>query len=468
MIQFNLIKVNDLISYPAMMCNSCVLQAWDLIYIARKLRADFLSLSRQRKDKFPPPPIPWPHEEYIFSSSNEPQVDCPLCKLWSAAFPSKTLDGTMDVITFEDHWRSHDRENQDFDDVSVGPRGPKSVIFISDKKAKSRRYHDATCKQESGPPEIQGLKVIDCKRRLVVKAPVGATHYPTESQLGENWEPETANDIKLLPTSLPRIISDALEATLALGYRYLWVDQFCINQSDSAEVADQVGKMDQIYRGADLTIVAASSKNGLLGTPETPREDNQIVMTSYKAICEIELIADGQELEAKSQVHQIPSPEDFHAPGLEINPNSFFDRCLARDRPDWMSSARFNIMAIRQIIAEFTKRRLSFDENSLNAVLGVLAVFRGMEPSVYCCQGLPVSQQPDGRIEDNLLLESLFWYHNDPASARRREQFPSWSWAGWSGSIVWKHLPGQCSANRDAKVLALAGGCNYGKYLHYQ
>ncbi|KAK4152994.1 hypothetical protein C8A00DRAFT_15723 [Chaetomidium leptoderma] len=134
-------------------------------------------------------------------------------------------------------------------------------------------------------------------------------------------------------------------------------------------------------------------------------------------------------------------------------------------------------MAAHQVIAEFTKKRLSFDSDSLNAVSGVLNVFGDMDPPVRFCQGLPVSQDVSAHFTDNLLLESLCWYHQDPASVQRRDQFPSWSWAGWSGTISWPRLPLQglfsrgglqshlpdwtgFDAKHDARVLALAGGCH--------
>jgi len=52
-----------------------------------------------------------------------------------------------------------------------------------------------------------------------------------------------------------------------LGYRYLWVDRYCINQGNEEEKADQCGKMDLIYQNADLTIIAAIGDNPTYGLP---------------------------------------------------------------------------------------------------------------------------------------------------------------------------------------------------------
>jgi hypothetical protein len=79
---------------------------------------------------------------------------------------------------------------------------------------------------------------------------------------------------------IPGTVKDAISVTLQLGYRYLWVDEYCIDQNDDNHRNDQIKRMDQIYRGADLTIVAAAGENkvyGLPGVESTKRKDNKVV-----------------------------------------------------------------------------------------------------------------------------------------------------------------------------------------------
>jgi hypothetical protein len=63
-------------------------------------------------------------------------------------------------------------------------------------------------------------------------------------------------------------IRDAILITRALGITYIWVDALCINQGEgSNEWNEQTSKMDEIYGGSTVTLVAASScsvKNGFL------------------------------------------------------------------------------------------------------------------------------------------------------------------------------------------------------------
>ncbi|KAL7789096.1 heterokaryon incompatibility protein domain-containing protein [Trichoderma ceciliae] len=73
---------------------------------------------------------------------------------------------------------------------------------------------------------------------------------------------------------LPKTIKDAIEVTLALGYRYLWVDALCIVQDSPSDLEIQLAQMDRIYGLAALTIVARasmSSDNGLPGV-SVPRD----------------------------------------------------------------------------------------------------------------------------------------------------------------------------------------------------
>jgi hypothetical protein len=56
------------------------------------------------------------------------------------------------------------------------------------------------------------------------------------------------------------VIRHAMEFSSAIGERYLWVNRLCIVQNDFQDggTLSQVSKMDKIYGGAFLTIIAAA------------------------------------------------------------------------------------------------------------------------------------------------------------------------------------------------------------------
>jgi heterokaryon incompatibility protein (HET) len=70
-----------------------------------------------------------------------------------------------------------------------------------------------------------------------------------------------------LPKDIPLTIKDAIQVTKALGYRWLWVDKYCIDQNNETEKQTQCGRMGDIYAGSQITIFALGhdSNYGLPG-----------------------------------------------------------------------------------------------------------------------------------------------------------------------------------------------------------
>ncbi|KAH8670152.1 hypothetical protein BGZ60DRAFT_355170, partial [Tricladium varicosporioides] len=62
-----------------------------------------------------------------------------------------------------------------------------------------------------------------------------------------------------------KTVEDAIAVAQNLGYRYLWVDKYCISQGDKEEAQRQTRAMDQIYNGSDLTIINAAGDNANYG-----------------------------------------------------------------------------------------------------------------------------------------------------------------------------------------------------------
>jgi hypothetical protein len=73
---------------------------------------------------------------------------------------------------------------------------------------------------------------------------------------------------------LPKVINDSIDVTLRLHLRYLWVDRYCIDQSDEHNKHNQIRQMDLIYANAQVTIIAAAGAGpdyGLQGVRGTLR-----------------------------------------------------------------------------------------------------------------------------------------------------------------------------------------------------
>ncbi len=59
------------------------------------------------------------------------------------------------------------------------------------------------------------------------------------------------------PSQFPATLRDAINATKALGIRYIWIDALCIMQDSAQDWAQEASRMRQVYRGAVVTIAAA-------------------------------------------------------------------------------------------------------------------------------------------------------------------------------------------------------------------
>jgi hypothetical protein len=179
-------------------------------------------------------------------------------------------------------------------DASEGPYCAQPVQKIWDcVKARlwldtCARFHGSLCKEEV--PQIPGMNMIDCERLVIVKVTKDMPWLALSYVWGKSFQAEDAAGYRAgssISSAVFKTISDAITVTLQLGYRYLWVDEYCIDQTDEQHRDEQIKRMDQIYRGADLTIVAAAGDNkahGLPGVGSTEREVREVVCVNEMVI----------------------------------------------------------------------------------------------------------------------------------------------------------------------------------------
>jgi len=118
--------------------------------------------------------------------------------------------------------------------------------------------------QLPGSTVVQHLKFIDCSTRQIVPAKNAA--YVTLSYVWGQIDQDIEYS-KQVQRNLPRTIEDALQVTLDLGFQYLWIDRYCINQQDKGHAYSQMSQMDLIYQNSEVTIVAAAGRDPNYGLP---------------------------------------------------------------------------------------------------------------------------------------------------------------------------------------------------------
>ena len=281
-----------------------------------------------------------------------------------------------------------------------------------------------------------------------------------------------------LPKVLPRTIEDAITVTQAHGFQYLWIDRYCIDQKKPEEVRTQVNKMDEIYKGADVTIVAAAGSgpdHGLPGVGETPRKPQPAVRIGQHLLVSImtdttQLVEDAiwntrgwtfQEgflanrrlIFTDQQVYWdcrgargLESVQGFYTQAYFTKEKNF----LTADKPSLFANQEEfeDFENIWALLTRFTRRKLTNSSDAIRAFRGILnhytklsGKFKYGDEAERMTEylGIPiihhstVRQFPDPKdpIEKKIqgFLAGLCWVN--ATHGPRRQEFPSWSWAGW-------------------------------------
>ncbi|KAL1612151.1 hypothetical protein SLS60_000375 [Paraconiothyrium brasiliense] len=350
--------------------------------------------------------------------------------------------------------------------------------------------HD--CLQRDGMKNIliKGLLVIDVERLCIVEVPYDA-RYVALSYVWpwfrdwKNFVPLQLNRSNLeefkkpgymskMQSGLPNVIKDAFQAVRNLNETYIWIDALCIIQDDEVAKTQLVRRMDQIYGGAYLTIVAATSAEptedySIPGVGIT-RKDQQIIETvdglrfvnalpdyndslkttrwvtrgwtfqegllsrrcliftehqmyfrcTRDARCE-DVNVSGQQT-ALCNAHPAKPNERLSKVDYLLN-SDFLQR--GRDA-DWFGE-------YIRIVSEFTKRNLTVESDVMSAFTGIMNRFSPYIEGTGFSAGLPFK-----RFE-----QSLLWLPTSASKGRTAPvqppghmyRFPSWSWAGWIGGV---------------------------------
>ncbi|KAF9878017.1 heterokaryon incompatibility protein [Colletotrichum karsti] len=91
---------------------------------------------------------------------------------------------------------------------------------------------------------------------------------PQKGLLRRNTLGKMSSDAGIREKDLQKSVRDAVQVTRMLGFRYLWVDAFCIIQDCNKDKGKEIGRMATIYKNAALTIAAgtaARAADGFLG-----------------------------------------------------------------------------------------------------------------------------------------------------------------------------------------------------------
>ena len=309
--------------------------------------------------------------------------------------------------------------------------------------------------------ELQGIRLIDVMEpRKVINYPERGCEYVALSYV---WGGVTQESFRLGSTlgRLPQTIEDAIACVRILGKRYLWVDSVCIDQLNENEKRDQIGRMSSVYRGAYITLVALSCSSAETGLPRfasrkpfrsqlgcrigrkrlvglMPTLLEQIHMSIwgyrawtlqeallsprclYLSDCQLYFECNVMQCcesldQTRSWAHNLSCDSDPSQQGSVSWIIAEHGRGCFKNLID-SSSERLRHWGY--LLSHYSYRTTTEKKDALNAFSGVLQCLETSYEDGFFW-GLPVADFQWG----------LLWQAQYPP--RRREGFPTWSWAGW-------------------------------------
>ncbi|PNP84331.1 hypothetical protein FNYG_02356 [Fusarium nygamai] len=348
--------------------------------------------------------------------------------------------------------------------------------------------------------------LIECSTRQIIEQkqsengvppPYIALSYVWGKSKGSQQPPQRQRQQESLDAkgdgTVETAIEDAIQVTLELGYKYLWVDRYCIVQTgDEAIKQEQLRHMHLVYANTEVTLIAAAGEDssaGLPGAPGRPRNQQPgALIQGHAMVCippdpslhvrshstwatrgwtyQEGLLARRRlyfsEYEISYECRHMLCREAIRLPrGFEQHISGHKPRFM---EPFWMyqpyklpgmDTSQTGI-GVFDLLAVYTKRKLSLPSDTLNAMLGVFSLLaQHKKRPVYHICGVPILRLTDPRpgllerrrgkptapdtgtvavVSLGGFLDGLCWRLEEPA--HRRQGFPSWSWTGWQGVVA--------------------------------
>ncbi|KAF4424983.1 hypothetical protein CGCF415_v012481 [Colletotrichum fructicola] len=278
--------------------------------------------------------------------------------------------------------------------------------------------------------------------------------------------------------TLQQSVKDAVKVTRMLGFRYLWVDAFCIIQDCDRDKEKEVGRMATIYKNAAITIAA--------GTAERARDGFLWQRSTY--IPEVKIAVDGSKgkgpegtVYLRSRPHVPKHMLDergwvlqefmlssrllifseyellWQCKGFDLQSVVGGDDALEYLQPleglPWTSFNEDNaglfgsddeekMYLWKTVVWQYTRRSLSDPNDRLNALRGIT-------------RELEVLWEDSNHfgLWKKWFIELLAWYKPIDADvgeeeSQRSDRAPSWSWASLSRQVKYTEM----FIKEDAKV----------------
>lgn len=263
----------------------------------------------------------------------------------------------------------------------------------------------------------------------------------------------TEGALLALRSELPKTVNDAIDIVTKLNERYLWVDALCLVQDDPQDVRLGIEIMNYIYQGSYFTIIAGSGKDADSGLRHSAHGSKSTLRIPAK-------LGPGLKMTVLHSIDWHLRRSIYSSRGwtlqelvlprraiIFINDQVYF-RCQAANWSEetwadnwarWLDDDDFNISRIphqdegeitafwayQKLSENYSQRTLRFDGDALRAMAGILRPL-ATRMQTMMLEGLPAA-----------FLDMVLLFIASRGNLQRRPAFPSFSWAGWSGQILW-------------------------------
>ena len=346
------------------------------------------------------------------------------------------------------------------------------------KKWKHRcvSYHGAKCENPLKVWPVRPAWLIDVRNQCIIPGHTTGPYIAISYTYGKYTRPNiTSSDFTRLqqPFALTApefsnlispMIRHAIHMTTIIEERFLWADSLCITHHDPKAASEQLKLMGAIYANAIITIIAidGDAESGLSGLQgiSSPRETSQEIIPFGDETIVVRSTCDLNEISSFSWRQQ-----PYHERGWTFQEYALSKRNIifCDGELHWVCSCNIwheeltlyteineevdpwsdVVMAgfpyeypVIPYLETYNKRLLTFEEEALPALSGLLSVFsRSFEggflygiPEMFFEYGLGWRVYYDNlqrRLPSGRPIESQF----------ESSGLPSWSWLGWKGAV---------------------------------
>lgn len=367
----------------------------------------------------------------------------------------------------------------------------------------SKRHSEACNRLQTKP--IPNFRLIHCASREITIpdtiVPFAALSYVWGAAPNDQTDYTTLSGLSLEP-----VVEDAIRITASLGYEYLWVDRYCITQRRGTVQVEQIRHMNSVYEGAEVTLIAAAGKDASFGLPGVGRQARntqamviaqghiltwippdpsrevkssrwatrgwtyqegllsrrRLFFTRHEVSFECRELLTREAIELPTRIWERMETVSYeHKPRLQGSSWLFPRQSAVSPRDDGRR--------LFHLLSEYTSRELTYQSDTLNAMLGIFQQYANLPEPVHHLCGVPITNQ---HLEPDVIRFGTGLCWRLLGRSRRRRNFPSWSWTGWSGTVKSDTMVDFCGKDwmpRDAMDISIVepdkGLLHWSEYL---